>query len=69
MEAVLASLPPPHPDYGRLKAALARYRAFAERGGWPMLPPGPTLRLDDRDTRVATLRRRLRFTDDLARVG
>lgn len=65
VEERLAALPPPHAGYRRLRRALARYRAFAEAGGWPALGPGPTLRLSDRDARIATLRRRLRFTDDL----
>ncbi|MEP0548897.1 MAG: L,D-transpeptidase family protein [Rhodothermales bacterium] len=65
VEEGLAALPPPHAGYTRLRRTLARYRAFAEAGGWPTTAPGPTLRLGDRDARIATLRRRLRFTDDL----
>jgi L,D-transpeptidase YcbB len=39
---------PAHPEYGRLKAALARYRAIAAAGGWPTveektLPGDPRL--------------------------
>jgi murein L,D-transpeptidase YcbB/YkuD len=36
--AFLSALAPPHPEYARLKAALARYRGIALRGGWPELP-------------------------------
>ena len=38
--------------YERLRGALAEYRAIAERGGWPAVPPGPTLKTGMRDGRV-----------------
>ena len=37
---------PAHPEYGRLKAALARYRAIADAGGWPMVEAGTAFRPD-----------------------
>jgi murein L,D-transpeptidase YcbB/YkuD len=52
-----------HPYYGRLKDALARYRAFRASGGWEGIPAGPSLRLGMKDPRVASLRRRLAVTD------
>jgi murein L,D-transpeptidase YcbB/YkuD len=61
----LELLRPPHAGYARLRQALARYRAFAARGGWPVVPDGPTLRQKDHGPRVATLRARLRVTGDL----
>ncbi|HKJ10187.1 MAG TPA: L,D-transpeptidase family protein [Gammaproteobacteria bacterium] len=63
---VLRNLPPPDPGYRRLRAALARYRAFAARGGWPDLPPGSSLKEGMRDPRVALLRQRLRLSGDLS---
>jgi murein L,D-transpeptidase YcbB/YkuD len=68
-EAALREVRPPHEEYARLRRALARYRALAEAGGWPEIPPGPVLRLGDEDGEVAAvplLRERLRITGDLA---
>jgi len=59
LKASLAALAPPHPQYRKLQALLARYRNLAAGGGWPMLESGPLLRVGDRDLRVAMLRQRL----------
>ncbi|MBZ4658804.1 MAG: peptidoglycan-binding protein [Desulfacinum sp.] len=56
---------PPHEDYWRLLAAVPSQRALVSRGGWPSVPPGPTLHPGDRDERVAALRRRLAASGDL----
>ncbi len=61
----LRSLRPPHSGYARLQSGLARYRELAMRGGWPVIPPGETLRKGDRGGRVDLLRRRLATTGDL----
>jgi len=45
--------------YRQLRRALARYRSMREQGGWPRVPPGPTLHPGDRSPRVAVLRERL----------
>ncbi|HLF12269.1 MAG TPA: peptidoglycan-binding protein, partial [Gammaproteobacteria bacterium] len=50
--------------YDELKNALRQYREIAARGGWPLVPAGPTLRLSDRGERVAILRQRLAVTGD-----
>ncbi len=63
---VLAALPPRHPGYLRLRAALGRYRAVAAQGGWPTVEPGPVLRVGVSDPRVVVLRRRLALAGDLA---
>lgn len=60
------SLAPPQDAAVRLRQALARYRAIAASGGWPVVPPGPALALDSTGARVALLRRRLAATGDLA---
>ena len=52
----LQRLAPTHEGYRRLRAALARARAFAESGAWPVLPKGPN---------VALLRERLHAEGDL----
>jgi murein L,D-transpeptidase YcbB/YkuD len=62
----LAGLAPAHPAYRALERALARYRTLAERGGWPAMPAGGTLRLGDRNERVAALRSRLEASGALA---
>ncbi len=53
-----------HEGYLRLREALAAYRELARNGGWPVVPPGRTLRLGDDDPRVAVLRRRLSSPND-----
>ncbi|CAK0769289.1 L,D-transpeptidase YcbB [Gammaproteobacteria bacterium] len=59
IEETLFALLPQHPDYVRLKEALAHYRALAAVGGWPRIPEGPKLRLGSRGPRVSALRARL----------
>ncbi|ABB23201.1 L,D-transpeptidase family protein [Pelodictyon luteolum] len=54
-----------HPKYRMLRRALARYRAIAASGGWPVLPPGPALTPGMQSSRVPALRRRLAIVGDL----
>lgn len=54
---------PQSPIYDRLRAALVQLRAVAAEGGWPLLEDGPTLKPDNHDPRVSTLRQRLRLAD------
>lgn len=61
----LRGLSPSHEGFVRLREALARYRAIAASGGWPLVPEGPPLERGMRDARVAVLRERLRVTGDL----
>jgi L,D-transpeptidase YcbB len=63
--AALEALDPPQYGYRLLREALARYRAVAATGGWPVIPEGTVLRLGDRGAAVAALRQRLRLEDDL----
>lgn len=56
---------PQHPLYGGLRTALARLRQLAAQGGWPQLPPGPTLKTGMTDPRVPLLRQRLLAAEDL----
>jgi len=50
---------PPQAPYRDLREALARLRALEAQGGWPALPPGPTLKPGASDARVPILRQRL----------
>ena len=50
---------PPQTPYRDLRAGLARLRALEAQGGWPTLPPGPTLKPGVSDARVPILRQRL----------
>lgn len=61
----LRELAPQHEGYLLLKDELARHRAIAAEGGWPLLPKGALLKRGDRDPRVAVLRERLRITGEL----
>jgi len=64
LRAALEALAPPHSAYHGLRAALAQYRALADRGGWPSVPEGDKLEQGDRGLRVAALRRRLAATGE-----
>lgn len=55
----LQELLPGTRDYYRLRDELARYKAIAWRGGWPIVPEGPSLRRGQSGYRVAALRARL----------
>lgn len=63
----LAELAPRNPGYARLRDTLARYRALAASGGWPMVPESTDEKLEpgETDARIPLLRRRLAATGDL----
>lgn len=69
IEAALARLLSPHPDYAKLRAALAEYRQLAGDGGWPMVPSGERLEQGDQSPGVLALRARLRASGDLVDTG
>ncbi len=66
IDAWMRSLVPSHSVYSQMKAALVRYRALAEQGGWQRLPAGPWLQLGVKHHQIPVLRKRLRITGDLA---
>jgi murein L,D-transpeptidase YcbB/YkuD len=66
LAAAVERLGPQLVIYRDLREALARYRTIAAAGGWPQIPPGPTLDPGMRDPRVAALRVRLVASGDLA---
>lgn len=63
LENLLVQLPPPHAQYARLKAELARYRELEAKGGWPQLPADSEIVLSKEDPRLELLRRRLAIED------
>ena len=56
---LLGSLLPALPYYASMQTQLSNYRQWTNRGGWPAVPEGGTLRPGDRDLRVAAVRARL----------
>jgi L,D-transpeptidase YcbB len=60
VSATLDRLRPKHPQYFQLREMLAGYRTLADRGGWPAISVGPTLKPGMRDPRVAELRSNLK---------
>jgi murein L,D-transpeptidase YcbB/YkuD len=66
IEKLIAMVRPEGPNYARLKAALAKYRAIEADGGWPAIEEGPVLKPGDRDPRVAAMRKRLAVTGEYA---
>ncbi len=65
LAARLENEKPTHPIYVGLRAALARYRALRDAGGWPRVPAGAPLKPGASDVRVPVLRARLAATEDL----
>ena len=59
----LAELPPPHPGYRWLVDALARYRAIAAHGGWPILPSSTAVALAGKNGKLSALAHRLALED------
>jgi len=66
VDELVERLRPQHPAYAQLRAALARYRAIRQHGGWQPVPAGPVLKPGMTDHRIPALRRRLAVTGDLA---
>jgi L,D-transpeptidase YcbB len=52
-----------------LEAAINRYQALVEKGGWPTVPGVKMIRPEDDDERVPVLRRRLQATGELRGGG
>jgi murein L,D-transpeptidase YcbB/YkuD len=66
LREAVARVRPEHWWYAKARAALAQYRALAEKGGWPPISPGPALKLGAKGPRVVELRRRLAATGELS---
>jgi len=54
-----ASFSPLHPDYARLKSALATYRKIQAVGGWPTVTSSPKLKEGEMAPVVTALKKRL----------
>jgi murein L,D-transpeptidase YcbB/YkuD len=63
LASFLSTLPPAHPEYGKLVQALARYRAIEAKGGWPRVPGPNEIKLDGKDSRETALLQRLAAED------
>ena len=63
VRAWLASLPPPHAEYRRLKAALQRYRDIVANGGWPTVPQVRKIELEADNPELVALQARLAAED------
>jgi len=59
VKETLLSLLPPQDSYTKLKQALKAYRKIVIKGGWPVIPEGPSLKPGFRDERIIPLRQRL----------
>ena len=57
------------PAYERLQEALPRFEQIAESGGWPAVPPGPTIEPGSDDPRIAAVANRLAISGDLRVPG
>ena len=66
IDAGIEAQKPAHFIYTGLKQALARMRTVAGAGGWPAVASGPAIKPGATDPRVATIRKRLRVTGELA---
>ena len=63
LDAWMASLPPPQPQYELLRRGYLTYLKIANSGGWQPVAVGGDLRAGSRDPRVGALRQRLAFED------
>ncbi len=66
---LIEQLRPDDPYYAYLQQGLARYRTIRDQGGWPSVPPGPTLKPGMTDSRVPVISERLSVTGELVAMG
>ena len=60
VEAALDKLRPSHPQYFQLRQMLKGYRALTDRGGWPSIAKGATLKPGMTDPRIGQMRANLK---------
>lgn len=65
----IRALAPQNRHYRGLRRALSVYRGADEKGGWDMIPPGPTIKPGMQDERLPLIRSRLIATKDLVPDG
>lgn len=63
-EALIDDFELAHPAYLRMQQGLSRLVDLAERGGWPLVPEGATLKPGMEDERLPFLRQRLAISGD-----
>lgn len=66
LDAIVSGIEPKQKDYLAIRAKLLEYEGIYRRGGWVALRPGPDLKADATDPRVAALRDRLMVSGQLA---
>lgn len=62
----LDNLKPNNFMYVHMRNGLKNYREIANNGGWPLVPPGKVMKLNESDVRVLLLRKYLTITGDLS---
>jgi len=65
IESFFDELRPANAAYYRLRNALRLYIDIQKKGGWPVVPSGPKLKIGDIDARVDIIRKRLIITGDI----
>ncbi|DAB30615.1 MAG TPA: hypothetical protein CFH84_03065 [Sulfurimonas sp. UBA12504] len=65
----LKILNPDFSEYKRLKEALQFYKKLDAKGGWRAIPFGSPIRINQRDTRVIEIKKRLFLSDDLEEMA
>ena len=65
IETFFDELRPANAAYNRLRSALQYYISIQKKGGWPVVPSGPSLRLGDINDRADKIRKRLIITKDI----
>lgn len=65
LEAWLKELPPPSPQYEKLRAGYAVYQTIQAAGGWPVLTGKGSLKLGAAGPQIGALKRRLAMEDPL----
>lgn len=65
IESFFDGLRPANAGYYRLRSALQHYIGIQKKGGWPVVPSGPSLRVGDIHDRIENIRKRLIVTGDI----
>lgn len=68
MAKFLDELPPDLRRYKQVQKALAKFREYEKKGGWPSVAAGPTLKIGMKNPRVGQVKRRLLVTGELASI-
>ncbi|GAA4398994.1 L,D-transpeptidase family protein [Nibrella viscosa] len=66
IDASLDYFRPRFAQYNKLRQHLQTYQKILDEGGWPTIEKGDKLKPGDADSRLATIRKRLYLTGDLA---